>query len=167
VPGTGSQAYTTNYSRGTPSYRAPELITNGKYNNKVDIWAIGCILFELVFREKAFVGDYAVLQYHQLPGELSVPMKDGWDMAQQSSFTELIHRLLDLNPIRRPEADKLMMSLKTIFSEPDEADEWPAVIKWSWITSNFHGVGQLESLLGSGTFGPSYKVISFKSMVLL
>src|SRR5271170_1771242 len=36
--------------RGTPSYRAPELLTFtnvATFNDRVDIWALGCILFEL------------------------------------------------------------------------------------------------------------------------
>ena len=32
---------------GSMIYMAPELINGKKYNNKVDIWALGCILYEL------------------------------------------------------------------------------------------------------------------------
>ena len=32
---------------GTMAYMAPEIINEGKYNNKVDIWALGCIIQEL------------------------------------------------------------------------------------------------------------------------
>ena len=28
-------------------YMAPEIINGQKYNNKVDIWALGCIIYEL------------------------------------------------------------------------------------------------------------------------
>jgi serine/threonine protein kinase len=57
VEGTSKKAHTTQYSKGTCSYRAPELIQlddKGTYTNKVDIWAMGCILYEIVFRSKAF-----------------------------------------------------------------------------------------------------------------
>ena len=59
------RAQTTIYCRGTCSYRAPELIADEKasYTNKVDIWAIGCILYELAFGKKAFADDFAVRQY--------------------------------------------------------------------------------------------------------
>ena len=42
---------------GTASYRAPELITGEKltYTRQVDIWAIGCIFFELAFNRKSFL----------------------------------------------------------------------------------------------------------------
>ena len=32
---------------GTNYYRAPEIIKGEKYNNKIDIWALGCIIYEL------------------------------------------------------------------------------------------------------------------------
>ena len=33
---------------GTNNYMAPEVIKGEKYNNKVDIWALGCIIYELL-----------------------------------------------------------------------------------------------------------------------
>ena len=32
---------------GTTLYMAPEIIKGEKYNNKVDIWSLGCIIHEL------------------------------------------------------------------------------------------------------------------------
>ena len=32
---------------GTYNYMAPEIIKGEKYNNKIDIWALGCIIYEL------------------------------------------------------------------------------------------------------------------------
>lgn len=61
---TSKHAQFTEFSRGTASYRAPELL--GEYpvfTNKVDIWALGCIIYELVSQERAFHDDYAVRQY--------------------------------------------------------------------------------------------------------
>ena len=39
-------------------YRAPELILAcNKYTTSIDIWAVGCILFELIMRTPMFPGD--------------------------------------------------------------------------------------------------------------
>ncbi len=44
-------------------YRAPELImATNKYNEAIDIWAVGCILFELITRTPLFPGDTEGLQ---------------------------------------------------------------------------------------------------------
>src|SRR6266516_2085287 len=65
MEGSSRRAHTTVYSRGTSSYRAPELIreTQSKYTNKVDMWAVGCILYELVLRRRAFASDWDVMQH--------------------------------------------------------------------------------------------------------
>ena len=39
---------------GTDTYMAPEIINGQKYNNKVDIWALGCIIYELCTLEVCF-----------------------------------------------------------------------------------------------------------------
>jgi len=39
---------------GTPYYMAPEVCKGEPYGEKADIWAIGCILYELVMFKKPF-----------------------------------------------------------------------------------------------------------------
>ena len=43
-----------NTNIGTDNYMAPERISGKKYNNKVDIWALGCIIYELCTLEVCF-----------------------------------------------------------------------------------------------------------------
>ena len=43
-----------NSSFGTQYYQAPEMILEGDCNSKVDIWALGCMLYELVTGEILF-----------------------------------------------------------------------------------------------------------------
>ena len=42
---------------GTMLYMAPEIIKGEKYNNKVDIWALGCIIYELCTLNYCFDSD--------------------------------------------------------------------------------------------------------------
>lgn len=39
---------------GTPNYLAPEMINCEPYNQKADIWAIGCLLYEMAALRPAF-----------------------------------------------------------------------------------------------------------------
>ena len=41
---------------GTPYYLSPELCNGEKYNQKTDIWSLGCVLYELCTLKKAFNG---------------------------------------------------------------------------------------------------------------
>ena len=44
-------------------YRAPELILgSNRYDESIDIWATGCILFELIVRTPMFPGDAESMQ---------------------------------------------------------------------------------------------------------
>ena len=42
---------------GTPYYISPEMYNNIKYDNKIDIWALGCILFEMATLSVPFHGN--------------------------------------------------------------------------------------------------------------
>ncbi|ESO08953.1 hypothetical protein HELRODRAFT_150398, partial [Helobdella robusta] len=39
---------------GTPYYLSPEIVENKPYNNKSDIWSMGCVLYELTTLKHAF-----------------------------------------------------------------------------------------------------------------
>ncbi|XP_048834125.1 serine/threonine-protein kinase Nek5 isoform X2 [Brienomyrus brachyistius] len=41
---------------GTPYYLSPEICENRPYNNKTDIWSLGCVLYELCTLKHAFEG---------------------------------------------------------------------------------------------------------------
>lgn len=41
---------------GTYPYMAPEIFQNKEYNNKVDVWAVGVMLHEMLFGELYFIG---------------------------------------------------------------------------------------------------------------
>ena len=44
-------------SLGSPNYMAPELILKKEYNEKVDVWACGCVLYSMLCGMMAFDGD--------------------------------------------------------------------------------------------------------------
>jgi len=42
-------------------YRAPEVLSQlGGFSSKSDIWALGCIMYELCTKEKAFLSDWEI-----------------------------------------------------------------------------------------------------------
>ena len=48
---------------GTPCYISPEICEGKMYATKSDIWALGCILYELTTLQKAFQGPVRDVQW--------------------------------------------------------------------------------------------------------
>ena len=117
---------TTRYARGTDRYRAPELVTlisgeKPEFTNKVDLWAFGCIIFELVCSKPAFRGgDYQVLMFAKHPTEypldLKIAAENVPDDKKREWFSTAIQELLQLEPARRPSAKDI--GLRIIQLEP-------------------------------------------------
>lgn len=55
----------TNYV-ATRWYRSPELILTNQYGAGVDIWAVGCIIGELLDGQPMFPGDDTIDQMYQI-----------------------------------------------------------------------------------------------------
>ena len=57
----------------TRYYRAPEVILGLQYDEKVDIWSLGCILGEMLFKDVLFMGDDEIDQWHKITKKLGTP----------------------------------------------------------------------------------------------
>uniref|UniRef100_A0A8C7ZA11 non-specific serine/threonine protein kinase n=1 Tax=Oryzias sinensis TaxID=183150 RepID=A0A8C7ZA11_9TELE len=92
--------------KGTPSYMAPEQVRQTVYNNKVDIFAMGLIYFELLWNFPTF---------HE--------RNENWKDIRQQHFPEkfrrhfyeesqMIKSMLSVHPKDRPKASKLKVELE-------------------------------------------------------
>src|SRR5271170_2543706 len=78
--GSSNIEHSTRYGMGSSGYRAPELLDSSrKYTNKVDIWAMGCVLYELATGERAFKDDWAIFQYLQSGTNKAMILDDAFD----------------------------------------------------------------------------------------
>lgn len=51
---------------GTPFYIAPEICQNKVYTNKVDMWSLGCIVYELIAKQPPFNGNNIAGLFHAI-----------------------------------------------------------------------------------------------------
>ena len=91
---------------GTPYYIAPEMWKHFKYNEKVDIWSLGCLIYELCALRRPFVGNsYAELSRKVCKGQFrDIPYR------YNKKLNRIIHRCLSLEVSIRPTAGRLLKS---------------------------------------------------------
>ena len=89
---------------GTPCYLSPELCEGRPYNRKSDIWALGCLLYEMATLKRTFeAATLAALvlkilrgSYAPLPAQLSAGLR------------QLVTMLLSLDQARRPSVTQVI-----------------------------------------------------------
>ena len=85
---------------GTPTYMAPELLTGGEPGPAVDVYALGCVLYELLTGAPPFVGDrMAVLGRHLASAPAPVRERAPWVPVE---LERLVAALLAKDPGARP-----------------------------------------------------------------
>jgi len=98
---------------GTPLYLAPELIKQKRYNFKVDIWALGIIMYYLTCLSPPFLCEnlskLATSITNTEPKELPKYYNDG--------FKELIMSFLSKNPDERPSATEALTKVPEIIKK--------------------------------------------------
>jgi serine/threonine protein kinase len=101
--------HTTKYGIGTGGYRAPELMSYDKktYTNRVDIWSMGCILYELAAGSRAFRDDGAVFHYLYSGKMMEVALDDTFDPDFIETTREYIIDMLQIEWSARPSASVL------------------------------------------------------------
>ncbi|XP_043112700.1 NIMA-related kinase 12 [Puntigrus tetrazona] len=89
---------------GTPSYLSPELCQDVPYSTKSDIWAVGCLLYELCALKPAFEAKNLLsLFYKIIKGEYTqIPQR------YSEGIHILIEKMLSLVPENRPSASNLL-----------------------------------------------------------
>eukprot|EP00039_Didymoeca_costata_P020386 m.341078 g.341078 ORF g.341078 m.341078 type:complete len:445 (+) comp19799_c0_seq1:354-1688(+) len=129
---------------GTPMYMAPELCKGQAYGQKADVWALGCLLYELLTLRPAFYG--SSLQ------RLAEAIKLGqFDSRLPERFRpemrDLCLRMLQTQPHKRPSVSDILQ-LSIIKKHMDKASD------------KFHDTGHTtltEFQLGSTTGGATFK----------
>ena len=89
---------------GTPYYSAPEIWENKSYDNKIDIWSVGCIIYEMCclvcpFRSTSILKLALLIN----KGEYK-PIPDIYS----DNLSNIISKMIIVNPLKRFNCDKLL-----------------------------------------------------------
>ncbi|XP_015792494.1 serine/threonine-protein kinase Nek8 [Tetranychus urticae] len=88
---------------GTPHYISPEMCEGKSYDKKTDIWALGCILYEMACLHKTFEGT-------NLSALVNKIIKGKYDPVKRiysARFQKLIGEMLQRDPTLRPHAHEI------------------------------------------------------------
>ena len=89
---------------GTPIYLAPEMINNTGHDEKVDIWCIGVLLFELITGQQPWQGtDVQTVKYN------ISRLKINWPKHMDRTAADLISKILRYNPEERISLRNMLM----------------------------------------------------------
>ena len=102
-----------------PVYRAPEiLLQRQSFDNKIDIWAFGCVLFEMTTQRQTFRGEGELRNFMVHSKEIIVFELDyrevNEDIVASARRVEgLINEMLQVDFNRRPTADSVLRKMDT------------------------------------------------------
>lgn len=85
---------------GTPSYLSPELCQDVPYSSKSDIWALGCLLYEICALRPPFAATNLLSLFYKITKGEYDPVPDIYS----NNISSLVQRMLCLDPENRPGA---------------------------------------------------------------
>lgn len=91
---------------GTPAYMSPELMRNERYAYHVDMWALGCICFELCTLNLPFTARSLFELATQIMEQS--PAWQLWEDGFSWELRSVAERLLDKRVVSRPSAEELL-----------------------------------------------------------
>lgn len=112
---------------GNPPYMSPEQTGTGKVDQRSDIYALGCILYECLSGKQAFVAEQPIaiiyMQNKTYPPE---PKFDWMDHEKEELYKYLALRCLQKNPdLRFQNCDELLQTVKSMLpAEAEKLSPW-------------------------------------------
>ena len=110
---------------GTPYYISPEMCEGQRYDAKSDVWALGCILYEMACLQKTFEGSNLPALVNKIMKGQFAPIRGNYS----PGFRQLVRDLLQRDPDFRPSAaealyDRLPVLLNQFrYQKLEEGDE--------------------------------------------
>ncbi|TYZ64419.1 hypothetical protein PybrP1_012655 [[Pythium] brassicae (nom. inval.)] len=88
---------------GTPYYMSPEVCENKPYSYASDVWALGCVLYEMCALKHAFDAPNIISLIFTIVRKEFAPVPAHFD----GEISALLQRLLDKTPENRPSMDQI------------------------------------------------------------
>nr|CAB3264285.1 serine/threonine-protein kinase Nek11-like [Phallusia mammillata] len=100
---------------GTPYYMSPEVLKHEQYDEKCDIWSLGCVLYEICCLEHAFEGTTLMSVMMKIVSDHTPQLNKSYSRA----LNNILSRMLDRNPENRHTAAAILQHV--MFEKPNGA----------------------------------------------
>ncbi len=90
---------------GTPYYISPEMCEGKVYDEKSDIWALGCVVYEMACLQKTFEGSNLPALVNKIMRGQFAPIRGDYS----PQFKQLVRDLLQKDPEFRPSASEVAL----------------------------------------------------------
>ncbi|KAL7079544.1 hypothetical protein ACQ4LE_001766, partial [Meloidogyne hapla] len=101
---------------GTPYYLSPEMCEGKPYNEKSDIWALGCCFYEMCSLNKAFDADNLPKLLNKIINSEYEPLKKNYSQEVRL----LIREMLRILPQQRPTSSQLLDQVRYLCSSKEK-----------------------------------------------
>ena len=135
----GSKLSQLDTTVGTAAYMSPQQIQGMKVDHRTDIWALGCVLYEMICGQRPFKGVYDKALLYEIVNEgqqpltglrTGVPVELEWVVGKclaktpDERYQDVNNLLVDLRAVRRQVAPSTRDSLvEQVQPQPDRAGE--------------------------------------------
>ncbi|XP_055845575.1 uncharacterized protein LOC129911726 [Episyrphus balteatus] len=109
---------------GTPYYMSPEIVKGSKYDRKSDVWAVGCLIYEMCSLRPPFKGR----KFEQLSKNISGGKYNCIPSCYSSDMQEIISFMLEVENDSSPSIDIITRHPVLIRNIVDIPNEFPKLI---------------------------------------
>ncbi|KAJ4458881.1 putative Serine/threonine-protein kinase Nek2 [Paratrimastix pyriformis] len=89
---------------GSPYYMSPEQTSDAPYNEKTDIWSLGCVIYELAALRPPFQATTQQALARKIRDDAAPPLPPRYSR----ELYEVICHMLEKNPVTRPAVERLL-----------------------------------------------------------
>lgn len=109
--------------RGTDGYYPPEFLEEVgdlRYNTSLDIWQMGCILFEFAVGKRAFRTNFDTRKFREGRMTLDIDLDEYFGEDCKEEIRRCLTLMLHIEPSQRPSAGQLVTEIQHYLQRPNQ-----------------------------------------------
>jgi len=118
---------------GTPAYASPETVKGTEFDQRSDIYSLGCVAYFLLSQELVFPAESPIEMIHMHSQKAPDSIADRAPNSTHSGLNELVMRCLEKDPALRPQNCGEILAVLEGFSGEDV---WTRVVARAWWEEN-------------------------------